>query len=242
MSQVETNPIVNPTITVSNPNQIMQVKPAVQITNFLFEDASMVRQQRSPFSLDQMDWLSLANKNKFIAPIPWAVAATGDIYTLELTPNFISTLIPTGKTQNTFFDYDTVLFSLKSTANAFYQGYALVCFDPSPTPDFYGSVLGFTKSNIDYWQLQNVKLSPKTSGEINFTIPLNYLLDKFKNNHGVTDQAALDAYMGTYSLGRIIIRVLAPLATTSPNTTLVYTLSGQVVDLRTSGTIVVAST
>lgn len=240
MSQVETNPVVSPTITVNNPNQIMQVKPAVQITNFSFEGIPMVRTQRPPFTLDQMDWIKLAEKNKYIATFTWNLVNTGNIYVLELTPAFIRTLIPTGFTQNTFFDYDTVMFSIKSSANAFYQGYSLVCYDPAPFPTYNEDILGRQRTPNDYWQYQNVKLSPKTSGEINFTIPLIYLLDKFKNNHNQPDQASLDNYMGGYSLGRIIVHVLAPLATTSAITSQKYTISGQVLDLRTSGTIVSA--
>lgn len=242
MSQVETNPVVNPTVTVTNPNQIMQVKPTVQITNFSFEGTPMVRTQRPPFSLDQMDWLTLAEKNKYIASFTWNISSTGIIYTLELTPAVIRSLIPTGFTQNTFFDYDTVMFSIKSSANAFYQGYALVCFDPAPDPLYNENILGNARTIKDFWQYQNVKLSPKTSGEINFTIPLIYLLDKFKNPHGSLNQAALDAYMNGYSLGRILVYVMAPLATTSAITTQRYTISGQVLDLSTSGTIVTGLT
>jgi len=242
MSQVETNPVLNPTTLVTNPNQIMQVKPAVQITNFSFEGSPMVRIQRPSFSLDQMSWLTLANKNKYIDTFTWNVSDSGTIYTLELTPNFINTLIPTGKTQNTFFDYDTVLFSIKSTANAFYQGYALICFDPAPTSNYNSTVFGKTRTQADYWQYQNVKLSPKTTGEINFTIPLIYLLDKFRNVHAALNQGQLEDYMTSYSLGRIIVQVYAPLATNSSITNQRYTISGQVMDLATSGIRVAAST
>jgi len=48
--------------------------------------------------------------------------------------------------------------------------------------------------------------------------------------------------MDEYSLGRIIVVPIVPLSTTSEITTLRYTVSAQVVNLSTIGTIVLAST
>lgn len=237
MSQLETNPLNTPTQLVVNPNQVMAVNPTANVTNFQWEDQLMIRYNKAQQQIQQLDWVKLANKNKFFDSFTWTIGATGNIWTKEITPRELLKLIPVGKNNNSFVDFNAVLFSLKNANNPFYAGYAVLYFDPAPTPDYYQNMIqGFTKTLANIWQFQTVPLSPKTADEVNFTIPLIYPFEKMRTHRfGSTEPYPITDYLLDYPLGRLAVDVFSPLASTSPIVDLEYTLSAQILDLEITG-------
>lgn len=243
MSELETNPLNNTTIQVENPNQIMVVKPTVQITNFSYDGSDRISVPR-PFSLNQLDWIQIAAKNKYFDSFDWNVGDVGIIRRITITPQFIRTnLIPLGTNFNTWFDYKNVLMSIKSAANPYYAGLLMVSFLSSWNVDPTNVKSAKVLSIRDLFQVPHVFISPKTSGEVNFLVPLNYPFEAFRNKpQGFgSAQTELELFMDNYVFGHIIISVLSPLATTSSKMKLTYTFSGQVLDLSTSGAIFTTS-
>jgi len=236
MSQIETNPLLNPTHTVQLPMQALEVKPTTQSTNFRVDPSTFVRDSSTTFSDEQMSWLKFASKNKFIATATWPLTTIGPWYTQSLNFNLIKTLIPVGLNFQTFFNLNTLLISIKPTSNAFFQGYSKIFFVPTSTTyysDLFDiSVIGSLER---LWQLESVNISPKTSDEINIEIPINFPLNFFK----VIDDPVntnMDSYMSNYSFGHLIFYAVSPLATTSSLTNLKFNISAQVTDLASAGT------
>jgi hypothetical protein len=239
MSQTETNPLNNPTIRVKNPTQVMDVLPTAQSTNFLMDDSVYLRMRENPITIEQLDWVKLARKNKFFANLDWATSSAGMIYTLLFTPTVVNSLIPVGLDINTFINYDNLLLSLKNANNPFYAGLLLVAFDNAPTTTYYTDIFGITLNARDMWQFSHIYVSPKTDGESNMLIPINYPFAYFKNPRAslpVADrQRALNDWVTDYGFGCLRIFVLSPLVTTSTILTQSITISGQVLDLSTGG-------
>jgi hypothetical protein len=239
MSQTETNPLNNPTIRVKNPTQIMDILPTAQSTNFLMDDSVYLRMRENPITIEQLDWVKLAKKNKYLANLNWATSSTGTIYTQLITPSFVNTLIPVGLDINTFINYDSLLLSLKNANNPFYAGLLLVTFDNAPSSTYYGDIFGITLNARDMWQFSHIYISPKTDGESNILIPINYPFAYFKNPRtGLPPndtQLALNNWLTNYGFGCLRVFVLSPLVTTSTILTQSVTISGQVLDLSTGG-------
>jgi len=239
MSQTETNPLNNPTIRVRNPTQIMDVLPTAQSTNFLMDDSNYMRLGENPITIEQLDWVKLAKKNKYLANLNWSTSSTGMIYTQLITPSFVNNLIPVGLDINTFINYDNLLLSLKNANNPFYAGLGLLAFDNAPSTTYYSDIFGITLNARDMWQFSHIFISPKTDGESNMLIPINYPFAYFKNPRvglAPTDkQLALNDWLTNYGFGCLRFFVLAPLVTTSTILTQSITISGQVLDLTTGG-------
>jgi hypothetical protein len=239
MSMLETNPLNNPTIRVRNPTQVMDVLPTAQSTNFLMDDSVYLRMKENPITVKQLDWVELAKKNKYLSNLNWGTSSSGMIYSQLITPSYVNNLIPVGLDFNTFINYDNLLFSLKNAHNAFYAGLLLVAFDNAPSPTYYSDIFGITLSGRDMWQFSHIYVSPKTDGESNILIPVNFPFAYFKNpraNLSSSDkQLALNNWITNYGFGCLRIYVLSPLVTTSTILTQSITISGQVLDLSTGG-------
>lgn len=229
MSQIETNPLVNPTIVTRNPNQIIETLPAVQISDFSIYNP--FNRHVSSFAIPQTNWISIAATEKYYDSLVWNVGSTGSIKTLELNWTNLKKLMPIGPDFNSFANLDTILFNIKKTDNPFYQGVMVIAFDPSPSPTYYKDFFNTTVILNHIWQLQKVFLNPKTSGDILLQIPINLPFEFLK----IGSVDLLEGYLADYSFGRLIFYVQDPLNTMSPTTSLSYPIRAQLLNAATSG-------
>jgi len=248
MSQLETNPLTNPTILETHPTQQMLVKPPAQIMDLRSTSLFFVRNQTTQFTMEQLDWIKLAMKNKYISTFIWHVSSGNSWFEKEFTIADLIPLIPIGLKFTSFKNFNTVLFSIKPTSNAFFAGLTMLCWDPAPTPSYYADIW-----NIDLtltpdmgthrkFQFNKMMISPKTADEFQFIIGINSPFNFFKTKHVSTGGNPilprldlLADYHDRYPLGRIRSGVLSQLNTTSPLTSLSFSLSGQILDLATAG-------
>lgn len=239
MSQTETNPLNNPTVRVANPNQLMDVLPPSQLTDHRLDGQDFLRMHENPLRMLQMDWLKLPQKNKYFASFDWTTTSTGVVNTQQINHSFVQNLIPVGSTFNTFFNYDNLFISVKNANNPFYAGLLLQTWDNAPSSTYYVDILGFNSlTAVEQWQFSHQFISPKTDGETNCMIPINYPFAYFKNVSTPTSspsELALDTYISSYTFGFLRHFVLSPLKTTSTILNQNLTLSGQLLDLSTAG-------
>jgi len=237
MSQLETNPLDNPTVRVELPTQIMQVKPAVQTTDFQFLGSPLLRQPSSNFSMQQLDWIQIAKKNKLIDTYTWNISSSDPWLTLHIDFAFIRKIIPIGLSFNAYANLTHLLISLKPTNNPFFRGLSILTFIPHPVFNYHNKLFGYPLTNHlpHLSQFQRVVISPKTSGEINMLIPLNFPFNFWKTELGSASNNRVANYMLTYQFGSLFTGVYSTLETTGTLTSLDYTLSAQVLDLSTAG-------
>lgn len=229
MSQIETNPLVNPTIVQTNPNQLISTLPAVQVSDF--SDYNPLSRHVSSFSIPQTNWIAIAETEKYYDNFTWTTTSTGSLKILEFTWANLQKLMPIGLDVNSYVNLDTILVTIKKTDNPFYQGSLVIAYDPTPTDNYYETFHNFSLSMNHIWQFQKVFLSPKTSGDIILKIPLNFPFEFLK--HGSV--SALETYLRNYSFGRIRMYVMDPLATMSPVTSLKFSVRAQLCNASTSG-------
>ena len=229
MSQLETNPLVNSTIVTRNPNQIIETLPVVQVHDF--SNYNPLLRHTSSFGIPQTDWVSIAATEKFYESLTWKVGDTGSIKSMEMTWNNLKKLMPIGTDFNSYVNLDTILFNIKKTDNAFYQGSLIIAFDPSPSSSFYSDFHKIDISLIHIWQLQHIFLNPKTSGDLIMSIPINLPFEFIKNG----SSSELESYMNDYSFGRLIFYVMDGLATQSTTLQLSYPIRAQLLNASTSG-------
>lgn len=234
MSQIETNPLNNPTIHISNPTQEMEVKPAT--ISDTTTDMPMLR-DIVPFSVQNLNFADIAMKNKFLYSFDWSVGQVGTISEVAFTWEYLKILAPVSRDKFNFSNFTALLISIKPTANAFYQGLSMVHFDPAPDSDYYNVIFGITKTTQSLLQLKNFPVSPKTSDEINLVIPINFPF-KFFYNDPSNAASAFNTYLSDYVFGYLRFYNVSPLATTSPNLKLTYTVSGQLLDLTNAATFI----
>lgn len=235
MSQLETNPLNNPTISETHVNQKMQVKPAAQVSNLLFGPQTRGLQD---FTIPQLDLTNIADKNKYIGTFSWPISSNASWVNVQFNWNFIKTLAPIGLSWNSFSNFSHILISIKPTSNAFFKGLTILAWDPVPSTNYYTSVYSMPYGTVGAFQQQKVNISPKTSDEINMLIPVNYPFNMFKNNIGPTSDTFVYTYLNTYTFGFLRAHVVSTLETTSALTSLTYTMSGQLLDYRTAGTLI----
>lgn len=229
MSQLETNPLVNPTIVNRNPNQIIETLPAVQIHDFSLYNPFM--RHTSAFGIPQTTWTAIAATEKYYQSFTWKIGDTGKLFDLEITWGNLKKLMPIGLSFNSYVNFDTIIFNIKKTDNAFYQGNLVIAFDPSPKVDFYKTFYKQELSLAEIWQFQKVFLNPKTSGDIILSIPINFPFEFFKNG----TSTRLEEYMDDYSFGRLTFYVMEGLETQAPTTQLSYPIRAQLLNASTSG-------
>lgn len=240
MSQLETNPLNNPTIRVSNLTQVLDVKPPAQVTDFRFDPATSVKPNQT-FTIEQADWVKIAAKNKAIANADWVINTDGDWFTLDVDFALVKRLLTVGPSFNSFANFNTLMISIKTTNNAMFQGLTMVTWDNAPTNTFYFTVKGLPVSATDakaiYSQFNRVNISPKTSGEINVLIPLNYPFEMFKfQKFGNSNYNYNADYLEPYRFGTLRFTTVSPLeAVAGSLTRLSFSISAQVMDLETAG-------
>jgi len=238
MSSNQSDPINNPTQIVTLPKQIMSVKPAARIMDYMH----LAINQSVAFNTNQMDWIAIAKKNKFVKELIWTVGSTSDWIYQELTPNMILQYAQIAKNYQLFFNCNAILVTIQPTNNTFMQGMTKVAFDPAP-PNYYRIALGNPTADIPvhaFQQFETFEISPKTSDTYNMVIPINIPFPYITTNYeggGVLESEIMRIfdYIADYPLGVIRSKVFAPLETKSPITELRFNMSLQLLDLRTDG-------
>jgi hypothetical protein len=233
MSQTETNPLMNPTIKVSLPTQEMEVKPPSIMDSV---DLIPFTRNVSNFSIEQLDFTKLSQKNKILNTFDWTISAgESEIYSYQIDIAMLRTLMPITRKFMNFAQTSQLFLSIKPTNNAFFQGYANIFWDPSPSNDYIERIWGQTINSYTSFQFKCYPLTPKTSNEINFMVPINFPFQYIPLNP--TDSVSpLDVYYRDYRFGRLRVYGVSPLRTTSPLIKLTQTVSGQLMDLATAGT------
>lgn len=235
MSQLETNPLTNPTVQTILPKQIMNTNPSIGIVDFV--EGLSYHDKSTEIKFDQMDWVKIAAKNKYIASPLWNISSTDSWYTREINPQFVFSLSQVSRTIQTFFAYDALLVSIQPTIHAFFQGLTKFAFDPSPSEDYYQRILGFTIDDAAFTQFITFDMTPKTRDRkdmlIPFLTPFAYIT---RQPVGIDDgNIDTEVYLYNYPMGRILSRVFSPLTTKGTNVAVQMHVSAQVINLRTEG-------
>jgi hypothetical protein len=242
MSQVETNPLLNPTITETKPTQILQTLPSGTVTDFKRDDKSLIRTQGKIFSSPQLDWVKLAQKNKWIFTYRWPVNDSSIWMNYHVRIRDILNAVPIGTSFNAFGNFNTIKFSIKPTNNAYFKGCSILYWLPAPNSAFFSTFYSIANGNLSkLWQLPHALISPKTSEQIDIYIPFNYPFEFFRTQQlGNTLQSVLSTYQLDYTLGFIRARPIVNLETTGTLTGLDFNVSIEVLDFETAGTNVTA--
>jgi hypothetical protein len=192
--------------------------------------------------MNQLDWVKLAQKNKYLGTYRWTTTSNAEWMNFVLSLSTVERLIPIGKDFNSFMNFSHLMFSLKPTTNAMMAGLTKIFFDNSPRDDFLNLTYGIDFSNNTnlhriYQYPGEAYISPNNSNEINFLIPLNFPFLKFKWGAVVAgnSDAAMSRYHREYVFGILKTAVISQLVTKTSLTEITYTLSGQFLDLSTSG-------
>lgn len=239
MSMINTAPELIPTIPEKHYNQDMQVKPSVVITDFTqdtLEEAGFQRQ----FQVSQADWIKLSAKNKYLGNFDWVVSSTAGPASIEINYDYFQQLIPVGLPISSFLKMKALLLSIKPTSNSLYQGLMDVAFIANPYALFTNQYHGISYSTTleTWWILNRVQITPNNTDEINLILPINFPFEVMKIPTATplnTYASKLGEYHRSYTSGTLAFRVVVPLDSTSPLTALNYTISGQIIDLETSG-------
>jgi len=232
MSQTETNPNFNPTTTINLPKQQQQQMPP-KVTDF-----SMYKSGPDRFlnlNCNQMDWIKIASKNKYINTAIWSIDSSTPWYGKEIDVPFVESLMQVGREVQTFYSFSKVLISIQPTHQAFFQGNTKFAFDPAPNPNYY-SILGYSIDDYGYYQFQTVDFSPKSTQSYNFLFPMNipFAFLQFSSTNP-TFNGPTEAYLKSYNMGRLRSRVYSELTTKGTNTSISYHVSAQIIDLKTEG-------
>lgn len=235
MSQLNTAPLINPTVIEEHPNQQMLVKEIALIRNFCIDDVKM-SQDNNYFSIPQMDWLKFSQKNKIVGNFSWT-AGSSNLIRINVGSGLVDSLLPVGKDFNSYYNFNSITFSIKPTANAFVQGLAAVTWLNEADP-LNMNVWGFqVYTTRKLWQIpRKFFISPNNTDEYNFTVPLNMPFNFLKwGGLGSNVAGALATYMLNYFYGTLSIDVIVPFATKTDITSIPYVITAQLTDIQTSG-------
>jgi len=229
MSQIETNPLFNPTTTIKKPKQQQEIKIPFQ-TDF----GIGIEAQSNSLNLNcnQMDWIKVSAKNKFIKTVTWTIDVSTPWFTQEINVPLILTLAQIGREYQTYFSFDRVKISIQPTHQAFFQGNTKIAFDPAPGPDYYTVILGGSYTQSAFYQLQTVDFSPKTVQVYEFLCPMLAPF-AFLSTTGNGINAETENYLNSYNMGRLVSNVFSTLTTKGTNTSIQYNVSGELLGLRT---------
>jgi hypothetical protein len=235
MSQLETNPLQNPTEQLNLPKQILNIKPTLGLINFI-QDYSF-HSKATEIKFDQMDWVKISAKNKYFASPFWTINTTTSWFTQEIDPSFIFKFAQISRTYQTFFVYDALLISLQPTIHPFFQGLTKFAFDPAPTEDYYTRILGVTIDDAAFAQFMTFDLTPKTRDRKDMLIPMLTPFAYITRQPLGLDDGNIDAenYLYNYPMGRIRTRVYSQLETKGTNVAVQMHFSGQIINLKTEG-------
>jgi hypothetical protein len=235
MSQIETNPLTTPTLQEHLPKQVLNTKPSLGIINFI--EGLNIHDKSTEINYDQMDWIKISAKNKYVDSPLWNINTSTSWYTKEINPAFIFSLMQVGRSVQTFASYEALLMSIQPTIHAFFQGLTKFAFDPAPTSDFYSRIYGNTIDDAAFAQFMTFDMTPKTRDKRDMIIPM---LTPFayiaRNPLGVDDgNRYAEEYLYKYPMGRIRTRVYSPLTTKGTNVSVQFHVSAQIINLKTEG-------
>lgn len=232
MSQTETNPNFNPTTTVTLPKQQQQIMEPKVID---FTQQMHGQDNNLKLNCQQIDWIKLASKNKFIDKAVWNIDDDNSWYRKEIDPGFLKSLMQIGRDYQTFYSFDKVMISLQPTHQAFFQGNTKFAFDPSPSPSYYSDVLGYTLTLESFYQFQTVDFSPKSTQSYNFLFPMNMPFAFLQLPSDAQFNGNTETYLDNYNMGRLRSAVFSTLTTKGTATSISYHVSGQIINLKTEG-------
>lgn len=238
MSQLNTAPLINPTITETHPNQKMLVKAPAIVHNFCIDDVKMSN-DNNYFSITQMDYIKFGQKNKVIQSFQWSSGGPRNLFRLPVDAGLVSSLLPVGELFNTYYNFNSITFSIKPTSNAFVQGLAMVTYINTAYQDgmeMWG-IGDIYASDRRLWQIpKKFFISPNSSDEYNFTVPINMPFNFLKWGGTNISHTGVIAYnMGDYRYGFIDITQIVPFETKTDITKIDYVISAQLTDISTSG-------
>jgi len=236
MSQIETNPLLNPTTAQYKQNQILVSRPPLPVNMPTFK-APFIRNVED-LRTEQIDITSVAAMQKYIDTFDWTLTHTPDtsIYKYDVTLRNLLTLAPFGVNRQAFLNLKSLLMTIENTNNAFFQGSLLCYFDPAPN-NYWSSVFGFTPSLQQNFQFPGrFLIEPKTRNASQILIPINIPFNLFQHlmNNEDLNQEILD-YVLDYSMGTFNVVVNVPLATKSTLTRHTFRVTGLINDLTTAG-------
>jgi len=229
MSQLETNPLFNTTKTTRKPKQQQETKPPI-VTDF----GIGIEAQSNSLNLNcnQMDWIKVSEKNKYLKSVSWNIDSTTQWFTQEIDVPLILSLAQIGRQYQAYFSFDRVKISIQPTHQAFFQGNTKIAYDPSPAADYYDLILGVPDSDAAFYQLQTVDFSPKTIQSYDFLCPMLAPF-AFLATLGNGINAPTENYLNSYKMGRLVSRVYSSLTTKGTNTSIQYHVSGELLGLKT---------
>jgi hypothetical protein len=229
MSTTETNPLLNPTQTLFKPKQQQEIKVPIQM-----DFGIGIESQSSALNLNcnQMDWIKVSAKNKYIKSVIWSIDVSTPWFTQEIDVPLILSLAQIGREYQTYFSFDRVKISIQPTHQAFFQGNTKIAFDPSPGPEYYSVILGQIYDPISFYQLQTIDFSPKTAQVYEFLCPMLAPF-AFLSTKGNGINATTEDYLFNYNMGRLVSNVFSNLTTKGTNTSIQYNVSGELLGLRT---------
>jgi len=212
MSQLETNPLVNPTTEIDKQNQKLEINQPQVLSPALPDD--YIRQSVK-FETQQLSITGAAGMYKLDRNVTWSLGQTPNtvIYSLELTLANLLRFAPLGVPNQTFVNFDSVILEIPNSFNPFYQGSLLAFYDPSPSPGFYALVMGLTLTRQVAWQFKNKDLiMPKNRAPFLMKVPVRLPFNFFQIRN---PESTVSDYINNYSFGRIELMVNSKLMTTS---------------------------
>lgn len=236
MSQIETNPLLNPTTATFKQNQILVSRPPLPTILPTFQ-APFIRKDE-PFRTEQVDPTGVAAMQKFLGTFSWTLAATSGtlLFTYDLTLENLLAMAPFGTNVQAFANLESILFSIENTNNAFFQGSLIAFFDPAPS-SFWATVYGSTIDNNKAFQFPGrFLIEPKTRNASQILIPINIPFNLFQILSDSSAQGiALRDYVRNYSFGSLIVRVNTQLQTKSLLTSHHFRVTGLLNGLQLTG-------
>jgi hypothetical protein len=217
MSQPETNEILNPTHTFGLPLQVIteeQNSVTKLLANTTNVPASKVMTDPSNY---QMTPASFAAKQKILAHINFNTgqASSTDIFAVSFTPGYFVpyfTFASAFKVRN--FDIEV---NAKPTNNSMFQGLYRLYFDAAPSTEYY-SWYGNGINTANSFQLPGINITGNSADVQKIYIPKLYPFNYFYQTFTGTPSEV--NYMRDYPMGRLVARVISPLATTGTITTM----------------------
>jgi len=240
---METNPKITTTERDNKPLQENFGLSAAQTKAFLNVACDQVRPHHGT-NTKQLLFSEIPTKERFVEVFEWTTGQPINtvLYTKNINFEFLSQFTERINDTFVYLDFTNLVFTIRATQNAAYQGEAWLYYDPTPYPDFLKEVYGLEPDIYARSQLDRITLNPTSSGEYTFTIPIIFPFDMFYNtkvngNYAYAEQQLLAKYLLNYSFGRIQIVSVAPLETKNPvKTALSYSIALSLTDVNYGGT------
>nr|UCC70382.1 putative capsid protein [Hammarskog picorna-like virus] len=226
MSYLKTTEELNPTKIVVHPTQEVETKDE----NPPIEMAMPIDRQLAGADpgYKQMGWVDYAQKEKDWDKFSWPIDYDGTIWHKSIKMSTFTSLMPFAEDAQAFFTFKNLVFKIMPTTNANFQGLARICYYLFPDAT-YATRNKINLTEASTRRVISVDLTPSDTEPYILKIPNTLPLHWYRHN---------STYLMNYHLGLIQVRILAPLATKSPRTTLEYTVRAYFEGFRTTGNYV----